>query len=431
MKTETGEFLFCGGEIYNHSSQSFKTGDLLIENGQIQAVGKIDRAGFGGQIIDLKDKHVLPGLIDMHVHLREPGREDEETIVSGCEAAMAGGFTAVCCMPNTSPVIDNRGVVEFVKKQANGLLVDVYPIAAVTKERAGKELTEMSDMRAAGAVAFSDDGVPIANAQILRYGLEYSGMLGLPIIDHCEDPYLTEGKVMNEGIVSTALGFYGSPTVAEDLIVDRDLMLAEYTHAQVHIAHVSSARAVELIRVAKKRGVHVTAEACPHHLVLTDEAIRSFDTNLRVNPPLRAAADVATVIAGLQDGTIDAIASDHAPHSSEEKDVEFNAAAPGMIGLETILGLVLTHLVHKKLLTIEQLVARMAIAPRRILSLPVPEIKPGEAANLTILDLQQNWLVDKNLFHSKSRNTPYHGWQLTGRAVGVFNHGLWYRNKVV
>ncbi len=426
---EDGNFLFKGGSIFDSTTGEFYSADLLIEDGIIKKMGRIGEIGANLQVIAAKDQFIVPGLIDIHVHLREPGREDKETIETGAQAAMAGGFTAVCCMPNTYPALDNRSLIEFVKKQARGLLVDVFPIGAVTKERAGKELTEMGDMLEAGAVAFSDDGDAVANAEIMRYALEYSHMLGVPVIDHCEDPFLVRGKVMNEGKVSTLLGQPGASTVAEDLIVARDIMLAEFSGGHVHIAHISSGKSVDLVRAAKSRGIIVTAEVCPHHLVLTDEAVKSFDSNLRVNPPIRTEKDAELLIEGLKDGTIDAIASDHAPHTIEDKDVEFAAAAPGMVGLETSVGLVLTHLVKKKHLSLARMVEKMAIEPRRVLNLPVPEIKKGQEANLTLLNATTEWKVDKTRFRSKSHNTPFHDWQLTGRSTGVFNHGQWYANS--
>jgi dihydroorotase len=426
---EDCNFLFKGGSIFDSTTGEFYSADLLIEDGIIKKIGRIGEIGANLQVIDAKDQFIVPGLIDIHVHLREPGREDKETIETGAQAAMAGGFTAVCCMPNTYPALDNRSLIEFVKKQARGLLVDVFPIGAVTKERAGKELTEMGDMLEAGAVAFSDDGDAVANAEIMRYALEYSHMLGAPIIDHCEDPFLVRGKVMNEGKVSTLLGLPGASTVAEDLIVARNIMLVEFTGGHVHIAHISSGKSVDLVRAAKSRGIKVTAEVCTHHLVLTDEAVKSFDSNLRVNPPIRTEKDAELLIEGLKDGTIDAIASDHAPHTIEDKDVEFAAAAPGMVGLETSVGLALTHLVKKKHLSLARMVEKMAIEPRRILNLPVPEIKKGQEANLTLLDATKEWKVDKTRFRSKSHNTPFHDWQLTGRSTGVFNHGQWYANS--
>jgi len=417
--------LFKGGMVYDSTLREFKASDLLIENGIIQKIGQIQGLGTNLEVIDVSGKLITPGLIDMHVHLREPGREDEETIVSGCQSAMAGGFTAVCCMPNTNPALHHRSQIEFVKNRAKDLLVDVFPIGAVTKDRAGKELTEMGDMLDAGAVAFSDDGDTVETAEMMRYALEYSKMFSIPIIDHCEDQSLVRDKVMNESKISTLLGLPGAPTVAEDIVVARNIMLAEFTGGHVHIAHISSGKSVELVREAKKKGIQVTAEVCTHHFVLTDEAIRNFDSNLRVNPPIRTEKDVEKIIEGLKDGTIDAVVTDHAPHSIEEKDVEFSAAAPGMIGLETSVGLVMKFLVAERHLSLVDIVEKMAINPRRILKLPVPEIKEGEKANISILDQNLEWKVDKSIFKSNSRNTPFDNWTLIGKAFGVYNHGLW------
>ncbi|HHM24412.1 MAG TPA: dihydroorotase [Bacteroidetes bacterium] len=426
MSTKRGSFLFRGGRIYDARRRKFVEADVWVEGDVIRRVGKIGPDEVKAELVDAGGWILAPGFIDIHVHLREPGREDAETIFTGAQAAMAGGFTAVCAMPNTNPAIDNRGMVEFVRERAEGLLVDVFPIGAVTKGRKGEELAEMGDMLEAGAVAFSDDGSPVSNTEILRYALEYSRMFRVPIIDHCEDPFLSKGRVMNEGRVSTRLGFAATPPLAEDLLVIRDIMMAEFTGGHAHIAHISSGRAVELVRQAKARGVKVTAEATPHHFCLTDEHVATFDTNLRVNPPLRSEEDRQAVIEGLADGTIDAIVTDHAPHTIEEKDVEFDAAAPGLVGLETSVGLALTELVHKGRLSLEQLVEKMALRPRKILGLRVPEIREGEPANLTFLDPQKEWVVDKTAFKSRSRNTPFHGWKLRGKAAGVFNHGQLY-----
>lgn len=420
--------LFKSGQIYDIDKGKFISADFTVDSGLIKEIGRLETAS-GLRVIDLKNRFVVPGLIDMHVHLREPGREDEETIESGCTAALAGGFTAVCCMPNTNPPLDHRSHIEFVRKQARDLPVSVHPIGAVTKGRAGVELTEMGDMLDAGAVAFSDDGDTVATSEILRYALEYSKRFKVPIIDHCEDPSLVRGKVMNEGLVSTSLGLPGAPTVAEDLIVARDIMMAEFTGGHVHIAHISSGNSVEFVRRAKERGVHVTAEVCPHHFILKDEAVRDFDSNLRVNPPVRTARDIEMIIEGLADGTIDAIVTDHAPHSIEEKDVEFQAAPPGMVGLETVVGLVLTHLVKANRLSLEQVVEKMAVVPRRLLNLSVPAIRSGAEANFSVLDPKTSWKVDKTLFKSKSRNTPFDGWELQGKAVGVYSRGRWFTSE--
>ena len=416
-----GKLLLKGGRILDPVSRLDAVTDLFIDKGKIQKIGSVNTSSFNGKMIDCKDKLILPGLIDMHVHLREPGREDTETIQSGCKAAVAGGFTAVCCMPNTDPPIDCRGQVEFIKERAEDLLVDVYPIAAVTMGRKGGQLTEMGELVEAGAVGFSDDGTHVKNSGILRRALEYAKMFGRPIIDHCEDPFLSEEGVMNEGYNSTILGLPGIPSISEEVDVARDLLMAEYTGGSIHIAHVSTKRSVQLIREAKSRGVSVTAETCPHYLLLTDEAVRTFDTNTKMKPPLRNEMDQKALIEGIQDGTIDVIASDHAPHAVEEKDTEYDAAAFGIVGLETIVGLMLTHFVNKKIITIEQMLEKMDTNPRKILGLPPCTIKEGGGGDLTIVDTDCQWKVDKNLFLSKSRNTPFHGWELKGKAVGVLN----------
>ena len=402
--------------------------DMVIENGMIARVGNNLAAPQSFEMINGRDLVVTPGWCDMHVHFREPGREDKETIATGCAAATAGGFAAACPMPNTSPAMDKREIVESVIQKSRETLVDVYPIAAATKGRAGKELAEMAELVEAGAVAFSDDGCAIATAEITRRAMEYAQMLGVPIIEHAEEASLDERGAMNESMFSTRLGLPGMPTVAEDIIVARDILLAEYTGARVHIAHLSSARSVELIRWAKQRGIPVTCEVTPHHFTLTDEAVAlsNYDTNTKMNPPLRSLRDVEAMIAGLQDGTIDVIATDHAPHSIEEKDTEFAAAPFGITGLETALGLMITRLVKPNLLSLSDAVAKVTAAPRRVLNLPVVQIKEGQPANLTFFSPTKIWTVDKTKTYSKSRNTPFHGWELTGKIFGVYNkQQLW------
>lgn len=396
--------------------------DILIEDGIIKQTGKnLQLNSDEGRTIDLIGKIIAPGFIDIHVHLREPGREDEEKVETGCNAAANGGFTAVACMPNTEPAIDSAEVVEFIKKQAANHLVDVYPVAAASRERKGEILSPMAELKDAGAVAFSDDGVAIKSSSLLKLALEYSLMFDLPIIEHCEDESLA-GGAMNESINSTLLGLPAIPNVAEDLIVMRDILLAEYTGGRVHIAHISSANAVNMVREAKKKGIKVTAEVTPHHFTLTDDAVKTYDTNTKMNPPLRTKKDVDAIIEGLKDGTIDCIASDHAPHSIEEKEMEFEYAPNGIIGLETSIGLAFTELLHKKLLSLEDLIYKYSINPRKILNLEVPLIQIGYKANLTILDKDIVWTVDKSKFLSKSRNTPFDKRLLTGKAIGVVNN---------
>jgi len=417
------KILFQGGHILDPGSGRDKIEDLLIINGKIEKIGSIDSDAWDGEIIDCKGKIIVPGFIDMHVHLREPGHEDAETIESGCRAAMAGGLTSVCCMPNTQPVIDSRGHVEFIRERASGLLVDVFPIAAVTKGQKGEEITEMGDILDAGAVGFSDDGHPVANAGILRRALEYAAMFQHPIIDHCEDMSLSGGGVMNEGFVSTVLGMRGIPTISEDIHVARDILVAEYTGGHLHIAHVSTMGSVRLIREAKNRGVRISAETCPHYLVLTDEAVRSFDTSTKMKPPLRTEEDQKALLEGLKDGTIDVISSDHAPHPVETKETEYDAAAFGVIGLETLVGLIMTHIIGKKVITLSDMIEKMAINPRKILNLPDNRIEEKHAANITLLDPNQKWTVDRGMFQSQSQNTPFHGWELQGKSMGVVNNG--------
>lgn len=419
---EKKTLLLRGGRVVDPCSNLDRVADILIVDGKIAKIGPEAGEGFKGEAVDLTGSVIVPGFFDMHVHLREPGREDEETIESGCLAAAAGGFTEIACMPNTQPPIDERSRVEFILDQAKDQLVTVYPIAAVTKGQKGEELTEMGDLIEAGAMAFSDDGKPIERAVVLRRALEYLKMFDRPLISHCEDVSLSEGGIMNEGVVSTLLGFQGIPSLSEESAVVRDLLITEYTGGVIHIAHVSTARAVHWIREAKARGVRVTAETCPHYLVLTEEAVRSFDPNTKMNPPLRSESDQNALWEALKDGTLDALATDHAPHSDEEKDVEFQSAPFGIIGLETAVGILLTYGVHAGRIELKDLVYRMAVAPRKILGIQENPIQEGAKANLSFLQLDLEWEVDKNQFFSKSRNTPFHGWKLKGAPIGVYNN---------
>ena len=414
------KLLLRGGRIIDPSQQLDDRMDLLIEGRAIAGLGKdMSRAGEASDltILELEGKLVVPGLIDMHTHLREPGFEYKETVRTGSLAAAAGGFTSIVCMPNTDPVNDNSSVTEFILRKARQCgVVNVYPVAAVSKSSEGAVVTEFADLRDAGAVAFSDDGKSVMNSGLMRRALEYAHALGMPVISHCEDMDLAAGGAANEGVVATRLGLRGIPNIAEDLMVGRDIAIAEYTGTAVHIAHVSTAGAVELIRRAKRRGVKVTAEAAPHHFTLTDEALQDYDTNVKVNPPLRTLADVNAVKEGLKDGTLDAIASDHAPHSTLEKDVEFDYAACGTIGLETSLALSL-RLVEEGVLTLNQLVAKMSTNPAGILKIPKGTLKVGADADVTVIDPDAEWIVDTRTFQSLSKNTPFNGWRLRGRAV--------------
>lgn len=413
--------------IIDPSQSIDKIADILIEDGIIKSISDEIKSSNNEVIIDGNGCVCSPGLFDMHVHLREPGREDEETILTGSNAAAAGGFTEIACMPNTEPAIDSAQVVTMILQKEKGHLVNVFPIGAASQERKGEIISPMAELKDAGAVAFSDDGVAIKSAKLAKICFEYSAMLGCPIIEHCEDESLADGA-MNESFNSTMLGLPGIPSVAEDLIVTRDILLAEYTGGKLHIAHISTANAVELVRAAKKKGVKVTAEVTPHHFTLTDDVLVGYDTNYKMNPPLRSKEDVEAIIKGLQDGTIDCIASDHAPHSAEEKDVEFEYAPNGILGLETELPLTLTNLFHKNILTLNQIIEKFAINPRKILNLPIPIIKEGAKANLTIFNPNLEWEVDKNKFKSIAKNSPFHGWKLKGKSVATINNNQLFYN---
>jgi len=395
--------------------------DILLEDGVIKQIGNLSSGISTDKIIDLRNNYVVPGFFDMHVHLREPGREDEETVVTGCNSAAQGGFTGVACMPNTDPAIDSAEVVKFIKEKEADHLVDVYTIAAATVGRKGEVLSPIAELYEAGVVGFSDDGTTIKTSSILKRALEYSQMYNLPIIEHCEDESLS-GGAMNESINSTLLGLPPIPSIAEDLIVMRDIILAEYTKGKIHIAHISTKKAVQLVREAKAKGIHVTAEVTPHHFTLTDDSLKTYDTNFKVNPPLRTRTDIDEIILGLKDGTIDCISCDHAPHSPEEKETEFEYAPNGIVGLETSVGLSLSELLHKKILSLEQLIEKLSINPRIILNQPIPQFKEGEIANFTLLDIDEVWTVDISKFKSKSKNSPFDKRLLTGKAIGVVNN---------
>lgn len=405
--------------------------DVLIENGIISKIEtnikeKVDA------VYDLKDCVIVPAFADVHVHLREPGREDEETVQTGIDAGINGGFTALCCMPNTEPAIDCAEVVTFVKDRSANSLVDVYPIGAVTKRREGKELALLGEMYEAGVVGFSDDGDPVSTSKIMKYALEYSSMFDLPIIEHCEDKSLTENGVMNESINSTKFGLPPHPSLAEVIIALRDIEILKYTGGKLHLAHISSKETVEVLRKAKNEKLNITGEVTPHHFTLTDNAVENYDTNTKVNPPLRTQADVNALIEGLKDGTIDIIASDHAPHSIEEKEWEYIYAPFGIVGLETSVGLTLTMLFHNNILSLDEIIYKMSINPRRIFKLREAKIQTGIQANLTILNLNQEWTVDKFSFRSKSINSPFHGWKLKGKPIGVVNNSkLFIENKLI
>jgi len=377
----------------------------------------------GADVVDLRGHWITPGWFDLHVHLREPGKEVAETIATGCMAAMNGGITGIACMPNTNPPLDDAASVNWVRDQARSFPVDVHVVAAVTRGRAGKELVDMSEIVEAGVRAFSDDGGPVKSSAVLSNAVQYANMLGARIFEHAEDIYLAEGGSMNESEWSTRLGISGMPTIAEAIDVARCVLISEYTGGAIHICHVSARETVELIRNAKRKGIKITGEVCPHHLLLTDEACQTFDTNFKMNPPLRGEADRQACWDAFLDGTLEVYCTDHAPHSWEDKTQEFDVAPFGIVGLETSLSLALTHFMPKGL-SLEQLLDRAVYAPRRILSQPIPRIAAGEQANLTIIDATHKWKVNPDDFKSLSRNTPYGGWELTGKARGVIHRGM-------
>lgn len=420
----TPDLLLLGGQLLDPETGNTRRADVLIRGGRIAAIGdQLDAAG--APTYDCTDKLISPGWMDMHVHLREPGYEYKETIETGVRAAAFGGFTAVACMPNTNPPIHTRDVVEFIIERAEQTAVDVHPIACVSKERKGKQLTEMADLAAGGAVAFSDDGAPVQDAGLMRRALEYSSTLDRPIINHMEELSLNRDGHMHEGEVSTRLGIPGIPALAEEVMIARDILLTEFTGGFLHVAHISTRTAVDLVRRAKARGISVTAEVCPHHFTLTDEEVdrMDFSTNAKMHPPLRTAADVEAIKEGLRDGTIDAICTDHAPHASFEKEVEFIAAPFGILGLETAWGLVGRELVEPGVLTPAEAVRKLAIEPRQILRLPVPRLQEGERANLTIFDATTRWTFEEQHIRSKSSNTPFVGAEMVGRAWAIYNKG--------
>lgn len=407
--------LVKGGRVLDPASGTDAVQDLLIDGGKVARLGPRLKAPEGAEVVDAAGKVVCPGFIDIHVHLREPGFEYKETIATGTRAAAAGGFTAVCCMANTEPVNDNRSITDYILAQARaGGAVRVYPIGAVTRGLRGEELAELAELAEAGCVGYSDDGKAVMNAALYRRAMEYTLPFGLPVISHAEDATLCRGTSMHEGVVSMELGIRGTPGAAEDVMVARDLILAELTGAHVHIAHLSTAGGVRLVREARARGVRVTAEATPHHLLLTDEAVRSFDPNTRMNPPLRTKRDTEALIEALADGTIDCVATDHAPHAPSEKEGEFDHAAAGIVGLETAVSLLLDRLVRPGLLPLATLVSRLSRDPARLMKLPGGTLAPGAPADVTILDLEQAVTVEPARFRSKSRNTPFGGWTLRG-----------------
>jgi dihydroorotase len=409
--------LIKGGRVIDPSQKLDDTLDVLVENGLIKEIGKGLAAPAGAEMVDAAGKYVVPGLIDMHVHLRDPGLEYKEDIVSGTRAAAAGGFTSVVCMPNTKPTIDNKAIASYIinKAKAEGF-ANVFPVGSITYGLNGERMSEMGELKEAGCVAVSDDGRPVVNTELMRRALEYARGMGILVITHAEELSLVGEGVMNEGFTSTEIGLKGIPRVAEDIATARDVMLAEYTCSPIHIAHVSTEGSVRIIREAKARGVQVTCETAPHYFTLTDDAVRSYSTNAKMNPPLREAADVTAIKAGLKDGTIDAIATDHAPHHLDEKDVEFDVAMNGIIGLETSLPLSL-KLVDEGVLNLNLLIEKMSCNPSKILGLNRGTLKTGSVADITLIDPLAEWTVEADKLASKSKNSPFLGWNLKGAAA--------------
>ncbi len=406
--------------------------DILIQNGKIVNIEKDLSADDVVPVYNANGAYASGGWMDMHVHLREPGFEHKETVATGCRSAAFGGFTEVACMPNTKPATHTRDVVEFIKKKAEGQAVDVHPIGTVTKERAGKSIAEMADMKAGGAVAFSDDGDPVYDSQVMRVALEYSSMLGVPIINHEEDLKLSRPGHMNEGVVSTRLGLDGTPGIAEETMIARDILLAGFTGGHIHVAHISTRKAVDLVRKAKAEGIHVTTEVCTHHFDLTDEEVerRKFDTHVKMHPPLRTQDDVNAMIEGLADGTIDVICTDHAPHSVEEKEVEFIYAPNGITGLDTAWSICVMRLLKPGKLSLTEILDKLIVNPRKILNLEIPKIKKGAAANLTLFNTDEEWVYTDKEVRSKSKNSPYIGDTLTGRATAIYNRSRFVENSL-
>lgn len=409
--------LIRGGRVIDPSCNTDDVNDVYLEDGKVADVGRKIGSPDGALVLDATGKMVSPGLIDVHVHLREPGQEELETVATGAMAAAAGGFSAVCAMPNTDPVTDNQAAIGFIVSQAQrASKARVYPIGAISLGQKGHQLAEFGELVGAGAVAVSDDGKPVVSSHLMRTALEYARTFGIPVADHCEDPTLSAGGAMHEGIVSTRLGLKGIPAAAEEIMVARDILLAELTGGHIHLCHMSTRGSVELIRRAKGKGLRVTAEACPHHFTLTHEACEGYDTNAKMNPPLREPEDREAIRQGLRDGTIDAICTDHAPHHYDAKEREFDDAPNGIIGLETAFGLAVTNLVETELLTLSDLINRMSTMPAKIFRLPGGSLRPGSPADVLIADPKARWVVDPAAFFSKSRNSPFGGRQLTGLA---------------
>jgi|LSQX01.1.fsa_nt_gb dihydroorotase len=426
------KILIKNGHVVDAKTKLNGVMDILVEDGNIVEIGQ-NLELLGGDVIYADGKYVIPGLVDAHCHLREPGFEYKEDIESGTRSAAMGGFTSIACMPNTNPVVDSESIVKYIinKAKQDGV-VNVYPIGAITKGLKGEELSEIGELKFAGAVAISDDGLPVSRASIMKKALEYSSVFDITVISHSEDLDLSDQGVMNEGLQSTLLGLRGIPSAAEEISIARDLILSEYTKVPIHIAHVSTELSVDLIRNAKKRGVKVTCETCPHYFTLTEEECSDFNTLAKVNPPLRTYKDIKAIIDGLKDGTIDIIATDHAPHHVDEKNVEFNIAANGMVGFETALPLVITYLVKPGHLTIEQIIEKMCVNPSKILGLNKGALEIGNTADITIIDIEEDFTVDISKLKSKSKNSPYDGFILNGIVYyTIVNGNVVVREKVL
>jgi dihydroorotase len=418
------DVLLKGGRLVDPSSKLDGIGDLLVRDGKIESVGGTIAAPADATVIDCSGQVVAPGFIDVHCHLREPGREDVETIATGARAAAAGGFTAVCAMPNTDPVTDNQAAVGFVLKQGKAAAAArVYPIGAISIGERGERLAEFGEMVGAGAIAVSDDGKPVVSAQLMRTALEYARTFGIPVADHCEDPTLAEGGAMNEGLVSARLGLKGIPSEAEEIMAIRDILLARRTGGHVHLCHMSTRGSVELIRWGKDRNIRVTAEVCPHHLSLTEAEVEGYDTHAKMNPPLRSADDVDALQQAVKDGTIDVIATDHAPHHYDEKEREFADAPNGIVGFETALAVNITWLVKPGIISLATLIDKMSCAPAKLFHLPGGTLRRGGAADVTVFDPAREWTVEPTRFFTKGRNTPYTGRTLTGLVACVLVDG--------
>lgn len=409
--------LLRGGRVVDPSQDLDRRADLLLEDGKVVAVGNL-AAGKGHEVIDVAGCVVAPGFVDMHVHLREPGREDKETILTGSRAAAAGGFTSIVCMPNTTPVNDNAAITRFIlERAAEAGLVNVYPTGAITLGSQGEQLAEIGEMHAAGIVAVTDDGRPVQNSQVMRRAMEYARIFDIPVMDHCEDLFLAAGGCMNEGQASTRLGLRGMSRAAEELHVVRDIILSRITGGRVHILHISTRESLDQVRAAKAQGIRVTCEVLPHHFTLTDDDIQDFDTDFKMMPPLRERADVEAMLEGLADGSIDCLATDHAPHTRLDKEEPFEEAASGVIGMETAIPICWEHLVRAGVVPVPRLVELFSLNPSRILKLGKGTLAEGADADVTVIDPDRRQVVDPSRFRSKGRNCPFRGWELRGAPV--------------